>query len=260
MTGEELRQKLNNGQIVYGTMLFLARNPRWARLMAGLKVDYIIIDNEHAAYSRGEVADFIAALDAAGIAPIVRVPFPSPHHVRMALDAGAHGVLVPYCETVAEVKEVVGAARWRPLKGALLNRAIETGELPSQATREYLHKNNRHSFVMIGIESAPGLENLEAIVQVKGIDVIFVGPNDLTISMGIPDQMDHPRYEEALRRVIKTCAAQKLPVAIHLHSVEAVTKWVNQGARFVLYTSDTRIVQKSFSQDFEAIRRRVGDT
>jgi 4-hydroxy-2-oxoheptanedioate aldolase len=168
MTGADLREKLRNGDIIYGTMLFAARNPRWARALAGLGFDYIIIDNEHAAYSRGEVADFIAALGLSGLTPMVRIPSPSPHQVTMALDAGAHGVLAPYCETVAEARAVVGAARWRPLKGALLQQAIETGDLPSPAAKEYLQQFNRNSFIMIGIESVPAIDNLEAIVQVEG--------------------------------------------------------------------------------------------
>lgn len=259
MAGTDLRKKLQNGDIVYGTMLFVARNPRWARFIAGLNLDYVIIDNEHAAYSRGEVADLIAALNTTDITPIVRIPFPSSHQVTMALDAGAQGILVPYCETVAEVQEVVGAAKWRPLKGALLKRAIETGELPSQASQEYLQQNNRNNFVMIGIESIPAIENLEAIVQVKGIDAIFIGPNDLTISMGIPAQVNHPDYEEKLRYVIRICTAQNIPVVIHLNSIEDVTKWVNEGARFVLYMSDASAMVKGLRKDFEAIQQQVID-
>lgn len=259
MAGADLREKLQNGHVVYGTMLFVARNPRWARFIAGLNLDYVIIDNEHAAYSRGEVADLIAALSVTDMTPIVRIPFPSIHQVTMALDAGAHGILVPYCETVTEVQEVVGAAKWRPLKGELLRRAIETGELPSQASQEYLQQNNRNSFVMIGIESIPAIENIEAIVQVEGIDAIFIGPHDLTVSMGIPGQVHHPAYEEKLRYIIGICAAQNIPVAIHLNSVEDVTKWVNEGVRFVLYMSDARAMVEGFRKDFDAIQHQVAD-
>lgn len=259
MAGADLRKKLQNGDIVYGTMLFVARNPRWARFIAGLNLDYVIIDNEHSAYSRGEVADLIAAFNTTDITPIIRIPYPSIHHVTMALDAGAHGILAPYCETAAEVQEVVGAAKWRPLKGALLRRAIETGELPSQASQEYLQQNNHNSFVMIGIESVPAIENLGTIVQVEGIDAIFIGPNDLTVSMGIPGQVHHPDYEEKLRYVIRVCAAQNIPVVIHLNTIEDVTKWVNEGARFVLYMSDAWAMVRALKKDFEAIQQQVVD-
>lgn len=260
MAGADLRKKLENGGIVYGTMLSLSRNPRWARVIGQLKFDYVIIDNEHSPYSRGEVADFIAAISVTGTTPIIRVPIPSSHYVTMAVDAGAHGVLAPYCETVDEVKEVVGAAKWRPLKGALVRRVMETGEFPSQASKEYLQNINANSIVMIGIESVPAVENLENILQVKGIDAIFVGPNDLSISMGIPNQYEHPDFEEMLRFIIRTCAARNIPVAVHLHSVATTTRWMKEGVRFVLHITDTRAMQQGFRNDFEAIRKFGSET
>ena len=173
MAGIDLRKKLEDGGTVYGTMLSLSRNPRWARAIGQLQFDYVIIDNEHSAYSRGEVADFIAAINTTGTTSIIRVPIPSSHYVTMALDAGAHGVLAPYCETVEEVKEVIGAAKWRPLKGALVDRVTETGELPSEASKAYLQRRNSNTVVMIGIESVPAAENLEEILKVDGIDATF---------------------------------------------------------------------------------------
>jgi 4-hydroxy-2-oxoheptanedioate aldolase len=108
-------------------MVSLTRNPRWARVMGRLEFDYVIVDTEHSAFSRGEVADMVAMLERVGIVPIVRVPTPDPHYVTMAMDAGAQGVLAPYCETVEEVQGVVGGAKWRPLKGALIERALRSG-------------------------------------------------------------------------------------------------------------------------------------
>ena len=258
MAGIDLREKLENGGIVYGTMLSLSRNPRWARAIGQLQFDYVIIDNEHSAYSRGEVADFIAAINTTGTTSIIRVPIPSSHYVTMALDAGAHGVLVPYCETVAEVKEVVAAARWRPLKGALVDEVMDTGKFPSEASKEYLQERNRNTVVMIGIESVPAAENLEKILDVGGIDAIFVGPNDMSITMGIPDQYDHPDFEEMLRFVIRTAAARNIPVAVHLQSVELSKKWIQEGVRFVLHKTDVGALHEGFQRDFDQLRQ-VGD-
>ncbi len=259
MAGIDLREKLENGGIVYGTMLSLSRNPRWARAIGQLQFDYVIIDNEHSAYSRGEVADFISAINTTGTTSIIRIPIPSSHYVTMALDAGAHGVLVPYCETVEEVKEVVAAARWRPLKGALVDKVMDTGEFPSEASREYLQERNRNTVVMIGIESVPAAENLEKILEVGGIDAVFVGPNDMSITMGIPDQYDHPDFEEMLRFVIRTSAAQNIPVAVHLQSVELSKKWIQEGVRFVLHKTDVGALHEGFQRDFDQLRQ-VGDT
>ena len=172
----------------------------------------------------------------------------------MALDAGAHGILAPYCETVEEVKEVVGAAKWRPLKGSMVRRVIDKGEFPSQATKEYLEARNRNSVCIIGIESVPAIENLDNILQIGDIDAVFVGPNDLTITLGIPDQYDHPDYQAALREVIRTCQKYNVPNLFHHQTVELTTKWLEEGARFVLYSSDARTMHNGIREEFGQIK------
>lgn len=254
MNSEELRKVLKNGGFVYGTMLGLCRNPRWAGALAGTNLDYVIIDTEHAPFNRSEVADLAWAFSHVGITPIVRIPIPSSHYVTMALDGGAQGILAPYCETTAQVKEVVGAARWRPLKGMLLDMAMDIGEFPSEGTKQYLQRMNQNNVVMIGIESMPALMNLEDILSVGGIDVIFIGPNDLSISMGIPGQYTHPDFESALRRVIDTCNAHQVAVAIHLFDIDLTKKWMKEGARFVLHTMDVHIMRESFRREFDELR------
>ncbi len=254
MNGEELKAKTRAGEVVYGTMLAAARNPRWATPVAGLGLDYVIIDSEHAPRGRSEIADLLAGLRSVDVVTIVRVPIPSSHYVTMALDAGAQGILAPYCETVAEVQEVVGAAKWRPLKGDLVRWVVEEDEFPSKASREYLLERNRNSVCIVGIESVPAMEALEDIVAVEGVDAIFVGPNDLSISLGVPDQYDDPTYEAALRTIIATCQARNVPVLIHHQTPDLTQKWLREGARFVLHSTETRAVHVAFREEFGAIR------
>ena len=254
MNGEQLRKKTSGGGIAYGTMLSMGRNPRWSQAISSFGLDYVIIDTEHAPRSRAEVADFLAAFTYSGVVPIVRIPIPASHYVTMYIDAGAQGVLAPYCETVDQVKEVVAAARWRPLKGALAEKAVETGELPSEATRAYLENRNKNNVCIIGIESVPAIENLENMLKVEGIDAIFVGPNDLTITLGIPDQYDHPDYEAALREIIAKSEAAGKPVLIHHQTVGLTQKWLREGARFVLYSSDARTMHNGYREEFGEIK------
>jgi len=255
VNGEQLKQKVNSGGIVYGTMISLGRNPRWSSAFSNFGLDYAILDTEHAARSRSEVADYLAAFRYSGVVPIVRVPIPASHYVTMYLDAGAQGVLAPYCETVEQVKEVVAATKWRPLKGELAEKAVNTGEFPSPATKEYLEDRNRNNVCIIGIESVPAITNLENILEVDGIDAVFVGPNDLSITLGVPDQYDHPDYEAALREVISKCQAAETPVLIHHQTVELTQKWLREGARFVLYSSDASTLHNGFRNEFGQIKK-----
>ena len=254
MNGAELKDRVQNGGIVYGTMISMGRNPRWGSAFSNFGIDYAIIDTEHSPRGRTDVADFIAAFSFSGVVPIVRIPIPDSHYVTMALDAGAQGILAPYCETVAEAKEVMGAAKWRPLKGELLRKAVDSGEFPSQATKEYLEARNRNNVCIVGIESVPAIENLENILKVKGIDAIFVGPNDLSITLGIPDQYDHPDYEAALREIISKCQAAGVPTLMHHQTVPLTVKWLQEGARFVLYSSDARSMHNAYRDEFGAIK------
>ena len=254
MNGAELKDRVQNGGIVYGTMISMGRNPRWTTAFANFGIDYVIIDTEHSPRGRMDVADFIAAFTFSGVVPIVRIPIPDSHYVTMALDAGAQGVLAPYCETVDEAKEVVGAAKWRPLKGELVRMAVDTGEFPSPATKEYLEARNRNNVCIVGIESVPAVENLENILKVKGIDAIFVGPNDLSITLGVPDQYDHPAYESALREIIAKCQAAGVPTLMHHQTVPLTIKWLQEGARFVLYSSDARSMHNAYRSEFGEIK------
>ena len=254
MNGRQLIEKTRAGGVVYGSMVTAGRSPQWASPVADLGLDYVIIDTEHTPRGRTDVADYIAALPDDGPAPIIRVPVPVSHYITMAIDAGSHGVLAPYCETVDEVREVVGATKWRPLKGALLRRVVEEGVFPSEATRRYLEDLNRNSVCIIGIESVPAVEALPDLLEVKGVDAVFVGPNDLTVTLGVPDQYDHPDYEAALRRIIKVSAERGVPVLIHHQTVDLTTKWLGEGARFVLHSSDSRQMHAGYRSDFSKIR------
>ncbi len=254
MNGAELKAVLQAGGRVYGTMITHGRNPRWVAALGGIGLDYVVIDTEHGPRSRAEMADYLAAFGSSPLVPIVRIPVPASHYVTMALDAGAQGILAPYCETVEEVKEVIGAAKWRPLKGEAVRRLMDTGEQVSDASRTYLEQRNRNTVAIIGIESVAAVANLEAILDVPGIDGIFVGPNDMSISLGFPDQYERPEYQEIVKKVIATAEAYGIPTLVHHQTADLSAYWVRQGARFVLHTTDRRTLAEAYRREFAALR------
>ena len=258
MNGAELKQILKDGGRVFGTMITIGRSPRWVPVLSGVGLDYAVIDTEHNPRSRAELGDYLAMFNTSGVVPIVRIPIPDSHYVTMAMDAGAQGVLAPYCETVAQAQEVVAAAKWRPLKGEAVGRVVESGEHVSDATRAYLEERNRNSIAIIGIESVAAVDNLAAILDVPGIDGIFVGPNDMSISLGMPDQYDRPEYKETVQRVIDTSEARGIPVLVHHQSPELSAYWIRQGARFVLHGTDRRALTEGFRADFGKLRAEAG--
>ena len=223
-------------------------------MLSGVGIDYAVIDTEHNPRSRAELGDYLTMFNTSGVVPIVRIPIPDSHYVTMAMDAGAQGVLAPYCETVEQVREVVAAAKWRPLKGEAVDRVVESGEHISDATRAYLEERNRNSIAIIGIESVAAVNNLEAILDVPGIDGIFVGPNDMSISLGLPDQYDRPEYQETVKRVIDMSETRGIATLVHHQTPELSTYWIEQGARFVLHGTDRRALAQGFQADFSKLR------
>jgi len=182
------------------------------------------------------------------------VPTTEPHEAIMGLDAGFQGVLIPYCETAQEVKTVVHAARMRPLKGVFHDRARDTGEFPSDAARQYLEERNKNVVVIIGIESVTAIENLESILDVGGIDAIFIGPNDLSISLGVPDEYDNPTFIEATEHIIATVQARGIPAGGHWQTEKDVERWMGKGSRFILFSSDGRALTEGYRHSLNKFR------
>jgi 4-hydroxy-2-oxoheptanedioate aldolase len=258
MNGWEMKQALAAGRRVYGTMFVTARTGRWDKTIRSVGFDFVIVDNEHAPYSRSETADWIHKLDEMDIVPFVRVPTARSEYVTMAVDAGAQGILVPYVETVEQVREVVGAAKYRPLKGETVRRAVATGHFPSKDTKRHLEDMNRNNVLVIGIESVPAVERLEQLIGVPGVDAAFVGPNDLSIQLGVPNKYDHPKFVEALTHIHDTCKKMRVPLVIHLFNHDMAAYWIRRGVNFVLFGHDRRALSEGFHADFEYLRHING--
>ena len=258
MTKTEFQQRIKNGEVLVSTMISMIRNPAWQKVLTDLPFDFLSIDMEHSPYSDSEVSDLITPLSAAGMPTIVRIPRPEWHFVTRVFDSGAYGVLAPYCETVEEVREVVGAARWRPLKGEYVTRAMEDGEFPSDETRDHLTEFNQGQVVMIGIESVPAVKNLDAILDVGGIDVVFIGPADLSTSMGIPRDYDHPEFDKMVRHIIKTCTDRGVQVAANFAPLEQSVKWASEGLNLVIHAADFRVLHEGYRSVLGAIGKAAG--
>ena len=258
MNANKLRRTLKSGGHVFGCMLSQMASTRFEQVLSGSTLDYAIIDSEHGSRDRTEIQQLTGMLRRADITPVVRIPIPKSEWVAMALDAGTSGVLVPYCETVEEVQSCVATVKWHPLKGEYLRRAVEENVLPSSETKKYLQNRRKESFVIIGIESEPAYKNLDGILDVGGIDAVFIGPNDMSTSLGIPDDYTNKKYLRVVEDVIKRCEARHIPVLVHQQTIATSTKAIKLGARFVLHSSDGRMLQRIIQDEMNALRKAAG--
>tara|TARA_Y100000994_G_C15657161_1_gene427896 strand:- start:189 stop:1031 length:843 start_codon:yes stop_codon:yes gene_type:complete len=257
MDGIYLKKTLSSGGFVFGCMLSGMGTTRFRRSLEGSDLDYVVIDSEHGSRDRKEIQELCQMLRDINVAPIVRIPVPMAHWVAMALDAGAAGILVPYCETVEEVQECVATAKWHPLKGEYLRRAVEENILPSDDSKKYLEARHAETVIIIGIESEPAYKRLDALLEVDGIDGIFVGPNDMTTSLGIPDQVTNPKYLDVISNIIEKSESRNIPVMIHQQTIETSIKAIELGARFILHSSDSRFMQSAMQEQMSQLRSKV---
>lgn len=244
MLGNTLKATLAQGNPVFGIAVEGYGQPRWPRFFRQLDLDFVFLDSEHTPHNRETIAWAVQAYAANNVAPLLRIPEASPTLAAMGLDAGAHGIIVPYVETVEQVKAVVGAVKYRPLKGQALNEAVEHGQFPNEETRQYLQAYNQDTVLVIMIESPAGVANLDTLLAIPGVDVVLMGPHDLSVSYGVPEQYDHPVFLAAVQQVIKTAQAHGVGVGIH-YTTEALgglDQWLDWGCTFICQFSDTLYV------------------
>lgn len=230
-----LRQRLLEGDLVLGTILSL-NSPDVAEILSRIGFDWLFIDAEH---STLDPHDLKALFQAAGdsLPCVVRIPALEEIVVKKTLDAGAAGLLVPQVNNAGQVEQLVKWGRYYPTgsRGLGFGRAQGYGLKVS----EYLGTANENILLSVQAESAEAVKNIESIVRVPGLDAVLVGPYDLSASMGLPGQVNHPDVQAAIQRVARACFAARMPVGIFGMTAEAVQPYMAQGFRFIVCGVDT---------------------
>jgi len=214
-----------------------------ARTVASMGADWVLLDCEHGNIDDAEMYHSIGAVASSGASPIVRIPADQHWMVKRALDAGAHGIMVPMCETVEQAQAIVNASKY-PSKeypnGSRGAGAMFANLNFGQDARGYYSSANENVVVIIQIESRKGVENCEDIAKVDGIDMLFIGPNDLASSMGFFafDHASIPEVQEATERVLKAARTAGKWAGHFALSAEIAAQRSKQGFEFVNYGAD----------------------
>ncbi len=258
MNSQQLKEALRLGRRVYGTLI-VSPSPRWPETVAKLGLDFVFIDTEHIPIDRAQLSWMCQTYRGLGLAPIVRIPAPDPYAACMVLDGGASGVVAPYVETVEQTQALRGAVKLRPLKGERLAGALR-GDALEPELAAYLDRNNGDKLLVINIESVPALNRLDALLAVPGIDAVLIGPHVLSCSLGIPEQYDHPRFEEAVTRIFRTARARGVAAGIHgWVGIERFVQWAGAGLNFIIYSADILAMRDKLTADVKEMKTRLGD-
>jgi 2-keto-3-deoxy-L-rhamnonate aldolase RhmA len=254
MTGKQFKEKLRNGDKLYGTSI-TQPSPLWSKIIKEINLDFVLIDNEHQPFSRNDIANLCPIYANAGIIPIVRIPRPEPSLACMAVDSGALGVVAPYIETVEQVQDLVGAVAYSPLKGKILDNGLENNQW-NESTKSFIEKKNENRIVIINIESVPALENLSELASVPDLDGLLIGPYDMVLNMGIPNQYDHPKFLDAVKKIIRVAREHNLGAGIHAWwGVEEEKQLLESGLNMFIHSSDYNAAMVKLTSDFKELRK-----
>jgi 4-hydroxy-2-oxoheptanedioate aldolase len=242
MRQNPVKAALRAGKPQVGTWLSLG-DVLATRLMARVGFAWLTVDLEHSPIDWSQAAILFGAIADAGGVPLARVPRGDHDHIKRVLDAGAWGIVVPMVDTVEEAQAAIAAAKYPPAGNRSVGGSLHAMNFGATAG-EYYRQANDEILVVLQTESPRGLENAEAIYSLKGVDAIFVGPNDLTAQMRGADGKDpSPEALEAmLQRVLAVGKKVGTPVGLHVQTVEAVQKRVADGRQFIALGSELRMM------------------
>jgi len=246
----QLRDMMRGGGFCVGPFI-KAASPALIEITGHAGMDFVLLDMEHGPVSYELLEHMILAAEKVGIAPIVRVEAVSESAILRPLDRGAAGLVVPHVDSADMARDVVRFSRYAPEGQRGMDVHSRAAKYTHTPKDQYLRQAN-DALLALQIEGAEGLANLDAILAVPGGDVIFVGPYDLSQSLGVPGQIDHPEVIGAIERIAAAVRKAGRHPGIYANDVAAARKWIGLGVQFIALAVDTTIY-------YQACRKLVVD-
>jgi 2-keto-3-deoxy-L-rhamnonate aldolase RhmA len=243
----DLKIRLRKGESLLGTMVTLVDNLQIARILKVCGFDFFVIDCEHGSFDYSAVANIVAMARELGIAAVIRVPEIKREVVLKYMEMGAAGLLLPNTETAEQARLLVEYAKYAPLgnRGMSLLRP-HAGYEKIENAGEYLKRVNEETILMVQIESRRGVENAGTILAVEGVDAAFVGPGDLSQSLGLFGQLAHPEFVAAVDRVTAAARGHGKHSGIHnMAAIEALDPWLAKGMTLNLWANDVLFIMNA---------------
>ena len=233
------RDKLKSGEVVYGPFM-KATDPAIVEATGFAGFDFAVLDLEHGPVSFQQLQNLIRAAQVSGTFPIVRTPPGNLHRIGAAQDIGAGGIMVPQVLNAEEAMKAVKSAKFHP-KGergvCAFVRAAKYSALESQV---YFNEAN-DNILILQLEGTEALENVDEIMEVPDIDILFIGPFDLSQSLGVPGQVNHPSVISSMQEIVKKAKSKGQMVGTFVTNLENARLWKDAGVQFIGYSVDIAI-------------------
>lgn len=247
-----VKEKLSAGKTVVGTFSKFS-SPVSSEILGYLGFDFLILDMEHSALDFNQAEVLIRAGEAAGISTVIRVPGVEESPILRMLEAGSQGVQAPEVGSLDMAKKVVDASRYSPLGMRGLSLSTRAAKYTLKNKNEHFADSLAKQLVVVQIESKVALENVEEIAAVEGVDVLFLGPSDLSNSLGIPGQTNHPLVQEALKRLCMAAKENGKVAGTFVANQEQANRAIEMGVRYLVYDNDVAFFVKGAKSVLEEL-------
>jgi 4-hydroxy-2-oxoheptanedioate aldolase len=252
---QHFREALSEGMVV-GTFS-KSLDPAFIEIMGHTGFDFVVLDLEHGPNNVLSLQNLIRAAEVTGLFPIVRVKQNSPSLISEVLDVGAGGIQAPSVSRKEEAEGVVHAARFAPLGMRGVCRFVRAAGYSSLDRYEYFSRANT-AVVVLQLEGVEAVRNIREILSVPGVDIIFVGPYDLSQSLGVPGDVDNPRVTEAMRTIVDECLTHNVVVGTFVDTIQAARKWRAAGVKYLCYSVDVGLFTEKCFETTRSLRDEEG--
>ena len=254
MKPNRCKQTMAAGKIPVGHMITEFGTRGIAKMLEQANLDFVIIDMEHTAFSADDVANLIAWFKATEIAPFVRIPQIEYHFVARTMDYGALGLMVPNVKTAAQAKAIVDGTKYAPLGQRGIMFGNSNTDFGAVDPAEFMRYANENTTIICQIESVAGLDNLEDIATIPGVDVLWIGHFDLTQSMGIPGQFHNAQFLSAMKDVVAMAQKHGLGAGIQAGNLEQAEEWMGMGFNVISYSADIGVYSSAMQDAVAGIQ------
>lgn len=249
-----VKKALREGRLQLGCSFAQLRSPAVATILGKAGMDWCYLDAEHGPFDFGMLQDLCRASIAAGMAPIVRVADVQYHLIARSLDCGAMGILLPRVESPEILARAASWTFFPPVGIRGYGFTQHNVDYEPVTIPQIIQHSNDNTMLVFQIETQAALDARDELISVPGVDAVMVGPADLSISLGIPGQFEHPKLIDAIDKIIETCRRRHVAPGIHIRSLHLAKFWRDRGMRFLSTGGDALFLFDKASETVKALR------
>jgi len=247
-----LKKRLYSGEVCLGTWVFIP-SPDIMEIIGLAKFDFAVIDMEHSAITLQDAVSMIRAAESRDLIPLIRVTRLDSSYILRALDSGAHGIQLPHIETKEDAMETVKYVKYHPIGERGLATTTKGGGYTLESVGKHVKTENKSTLIVVSLESKESLDNLEKIIEVPQIDVIYIGPYDLSQSLGVPGEVDNPKVLKSMENNIKKIRKARKIAGSFAKTTNRAKQLKNMGVNYLTCEADGSLIRSAF----ERIRKDI---